>query len=171
MVCIHLIIIGLQAQNFPASRLHSMIAFVVLAMVRSTCYFHRRGESSMRPRYLTILIIFNSLPHKDKFLRPGRDLRPVNVTMVVFEGLMFNPTAPHHPFARPSHLCMMSQIVSTNLLLAKIHLHPVQPHSFFPVLLPRYRETYCQKHLRCLTSSHFHPTNFESLRLTNTEQD
>ena len=61
MVYNNLIILGLQPHDFPASRLHTMSAFVALAKVRSTCCFHRRVESSEKPKFFTVLAISSSL--------------------------------------------------------------------------------------------------------------
>ncbi|XP_049309004.1 uncharacterized protein LOC125777721 [Bactrocera dorsalis] len=45
MVYNHLTILGLQPQDLPASRLHTIKAFVALTKVWSTCCFHRKVES------------------------------------------------------------------------------------------------------------------------------
>lgn len=52
MVYISLIILGLQPEDFPASRLLTMCAFVALTMVKFTCCFHQRVKTSMGARYL-----------------------------------------------------------------------------------------------------------------------
>lgn len=81
------------------------------------CCIHQSVESRVKPRYLSLYVISNSLSPRVKFLTPGSDLLLVNETIIdqSIDGLMFSPTLLHHPFARPNPICTISQREFLNL--------------------------------------------------------
>ena len=63
----------------------------------------------------------------DKFLKPGSYLHLENGTMIVFEGLAFNLTPLHYPFARPNSVYTISQRVSAKVPLGYIIMSSAYP--------------------------------------------
>lgn len=117
MVYLHLVILGLQVQDFPARRLEIMRAFVALAKVNPTCLFRRTVETCVRISYLPSFDI--ALPPRLVVFKPGRDLLLVKGRMVVFDELIFTQTLLHHPFAKSNPFEHCRRVFSNLLFVNK----------------------------------------------------
>lgn len=82
-----------------------MVAFTT----QSTYFVNISLESSISPRYFISSGLATSTPLNVMERRAGSDLLLLKGMMADLDGLMLNPTLPHHLFARVSTLRIKSE--------------------------------------------------------------